>query len=120
MSNLYERKPTTVSAMRFTGGVLQAAEIRSWLYLWSDETNWHAERFIESREAVFNGSEMLIPIIQIPEHLMVITDTGNYKVSLGCWLIKDENGHLTVMNDEEFQNTFTEQVDFTSRLSDSK
>lgn len=105
MTELYVRKSDPVEARQFTGGDLDAAEIDSWLDLWGDVKHV-AERFVDSKEPQYIGGEMLIPVLQFPEHLMIMADSGNYHVPLNSWLVKDSSGVLQVMTDEAFNNAY--------------
>lgn len=105
MERYIRKAPLPVEAVQFLGGELQAAEIDSWLELWGD-VRYKTERFVESDAQEFVGSDLLIPVIQIPEHLNIITDAGNYHVPLSYWIVKKGEGFLSVMNDETFQNSY--------------
>lgn len=105
MTEKYIRRPVPVEARQFTGGELVAAEIDAWLDLWGD-ARLVVERFVDSKEPEFIDGETLIPVIQFPEHLVVIADSGNFYVQLLSWLIKDSSGVLIVMPDVMFHNTY--------------
>lgn len=105
MSELYIRRAQPIEARQFTGGDLQAAEIDSWLDLWGN-TTYVREKFVDSKEPQFIDGEVLIPVIQFPEHLIIISDSGNFHVPLESWIIKETTGVLLVLNDPAFRNTY--------------
>ena len=105
MSNNYTRRDRPVEAMQFTGGEMLAAEIDAWLDLWGT-VQYHAERFIDSCEPQFIDNETLIPVIQIPENIVLVTDVGDFYVKLGQWIVKQTEGTLLVLGDEAFHHTF--------------
>lgn len=103
--DLYIRRPFPVEALQFTGSALQAEEIDSWLGLWGDVRHY-AERFIPSTDLQYVEGDVIVPVIQVEEHLILITDSGNYHVPLNCWIVKQEEGNLAVMNTESFNNIY--------------
>ena len=105
MPDLYIRRSQPLEAFQFTGGELQAAEIDAWLDLWGDVRYVH-ERFQDSKEPQFIDGATLIPVIQFPEHINLITDAGNFHVPLGSWIIKETTGVLLVLTDVSFNNTY--------------
>lgn len=105
MSELYIRRAQPIEARQFTGGDLQAAEIDSWLDLWGNAT-YVREKFVDSKEPQFIDGEVLIPVIQFPEHLTIISDSGNFHVPLESWIVKETTGVLLVLNDPAFRNTY--------------
>jgi len=115
MANSYLRKVLPAEAEQFTGGELQAAEIDVWLDIWGD-VRWKIERFREADEPMYSNddAEGLIPVIHIPEHLMIITDQGNFHVALNNWIVKEAEGTMRILTDEVFhsvyEQTSTERV----------
>lgn len=109
MPEKYIRKVSPVEAQQFTGGELQANELDAWLDLWGD-VSYNAERFVESEMKQFVGSQVLIPVLQFPEYLTIITDQGNFHVPLGSWIVKSSDGTLYVHDDAMFK-TLYERVD---------
>lgn len=105
MVALYLRKSQPIEAFQFTGGDLEAAEIDSWLDLWGD-AKWIEERFVDSKNPEFIDGQTLIPVIQFPEHLILITDAGNFHVPLNSWIVKQAEGTLSILNDDTFNNIY--------------
>ena len=105
MTELYIRRAQPIEAQQFTGGALRAAEIDSWLDLWGD-VRYVSEIFIDSKESQYIDGEHLIPVIQIPEFIMIMSDSGNYHVLAGSWIVKDSTGVLQILSDVSFHNTY--------------
>ena len=105
MTELYIHKVQPIEAQQFTGGALRAAEIDAWLDLWGD-VRYVSENFVDSKEVQYIDGEQLIPVIQFPEHLIIISDSGNYHVLAGSWIIKDSTGVLHILSDVSFHNTY--------------
>ncbi len=110
MPDLYVRKSQPLTAFQFTGGDLQAAEIDAWLDLWGD-VRFVGERFEDSKDPQYIDGQMLIPVVQFPEHLVIISDSGNFHVPLGSWIVKEPTGVLLVLTDASFQNTYERYTD---------
>ena len=53
-------------------------------------------------------------MIHIPEHLMIITDQGNFHVALNNWIVKEAEGTMRILTDGVFhsvyEQTSTERV----------
>ena len=105
MTELYIRRVLPIEAQQFTGGALRAAEIDSWLDLWGD-VRYVSENFVDSKEVQYIDGEQLIPVIQFPEHLIIISDSGNYHVLIGSWIIKESTGVLQILSDVSFHSIY--------------
>ena len=103
--DLYLRKSQPIEAVKFEGGDLQAAEIDSWLDLWGD-VKYVGERFVPSTDPQYIDNDVLIPVIQFPEHLILVTDVGNFHVPLNSWIVKEAEGALSILNDASFNNIY--------------
>jgi hypothetical protein len=95
----YETRPTPIKAVQFLGDEECAKEIIDWVFENSGTANW--SRSYGQGDNVQAG----VPSVELVEVLM-ITSQYTYEVEKGDWIVLEEGGIFTVMNDDRFTSQF--------------